>query len=45
MRLDLRELIFNPERRLPFRLELETDRMDFPSVKEYLNPPVAEGIV
>ncbi|MBO6039825.1 MAG: DUF177 domain-containing protein [Oscillospiraceae bacterium] len=45
MRLDLRELIVNPERRLPFRLELETDRMDFPSVKEYLNPPVAEGIV
>ena len=45
MRLDLRELIVNPERRLPFRLELETDNLDFPSVQEYLNPPVAEGVV
>ncbi len=45
MRLDLRELIVNPARRLPFRLELETDRLDFPSVKGYLCPPVAEGVV
>ena len=27
MRLDLRELIVNPELRLPFRAELETDRL------------------
>ena len=45
MRLDLRELIVNPALRLPFHLELETDNLDFPSVCEYLNPPVAEGVV
>ena len=44
MRLDLRELIVNPELRLPFRTEMETDRLDFPSVKKYLTPPVAEGL-
>jgi uncharacterized protein len=44
MRLDLRALIVNPEVRLPFRVEMETDRLDFPSVKEYLEPPVAEGL-
>ena len=45
MRLDLRELIVNPEARLPFRTELEVDRLSFPSVKEYLTPPSAEGEV
>ena len=45
MRLDLRELIVNPEARIPFRTELETDRLSFPSVKEYLAPPQAEGII
>ncbi|MBQ6609385.1 MAG: DUF177 domain-containing protein [Oscillospiraceae bacterium] len=45
MRLDLRELIVNPEARLPFRTELETDRLSFPSVKKYLSPPRAEGTV
>ena len=45
MRLDLRELIVNPEARIPFRTELETDRLSFPSVKEYLTPPRAEGVV
>ena len=45
MRLDLRELIVNPERRLPFHLELETGNLDFPSVREYLHPPVADGVV
>ena len=45
MRLDLRELIVNPERRLPFRLELETDNLDFPSVQEYLNPLVIGAYV
>lgn len=45
MRLDLRELIVNPERRLPFRLELETGNLDFPSVREYLRAPVADGVV
>ena len=45
MRLDLRELIVNPEVRLPFRVELETENLDFASVKEYLTPPVAEGLI
>ena len=45
MRLDLRDLIVNPEMRLPFHTELETDNLDFPSVKEYLHPPVADGLI
>ena len=45
MRLDLRDVIVNPSVRLPFRIELETENLDFPSVKEYLSPPIAEGIV
>ena len=45
MRLDLRELIVNPEVRLPFRAELETDILDFPSIKQYLAAPAAEGFV
>ncbi|MBQ9664448.1 MAG: DUF177 domain-containing protein [Oscillospiraceae bacterium] len=45
MRLDLRELIVNPDVRLPFRVELETDGLDFPSVKEYPVPPMAEGLI
>ena len=45
MQLDLRELILNPAVHLPFRLTLEEDRLDFPAVKEYLSPPVAEGVI
>ena len=45
MLLDLRELIANPSVRLPFRFHLEEDRLDFPAVKEYLTPPLAEGII
>ena len=45
MRLDLRELIVNPSSRIPFRTELDTDGLDFPSVKAYLSAPTAEGIV
>ena len=45
MLLDLRELIANPVVRKPFRLELEEDRLDFPAVKAYLDPPLAEGII
>ena len=45
MRLDLRELMVSPGARLPFRLELETDRLDFPAVKAYRSPPLAEGVV
>ena len=45
MLLDLRELIANPVVRKPFRLELEEDRLDFPAVKAYLDPPLAEGVI
>ncbi len=44
MRVDLRELIVNPSVRLPFHIDLETEGLDFPSVKEYLNSPTAEGL-
>ena len=45
MRLDLRDVIVNPSLRLPIRVELETEDLDFPSVKGYRSPPVAEGVV
>ncbi|MCR5135652.1 MAG: DUF177 domain-containing protein [Oscillospiraceae bacterium] len=45
MRLDVRDVIINPSVRLPFRIELETENLDFPSVKGYLAPPVAEGVI
>ena len=45
MLLDLRELIANPVVRKPFRLELEEGRLDFPAVKAYLDPPLAEGVI
>ncbi|MBR0162040.1 MAG: DUF177 domain-containing protein [Oscillospiraceae bacterium] len=45
MRLDLRELIVNPSSRIPFETELDTERLDFPSVKAYLSAPTAEGVV
>ena len=45
MLLDLRELIANPVVRKPFRLELEEDRLDFPAVKAYRDPPLAEGVI
>ena len=45
MRLDLREIIVVPGSSLPFACELETERLDFPSVKEYRSKPRAEGRV
>ena len=44
MLLDLRELMLNPSLRLPFRAELETERLDFPAVKAYPTQPFAEGV-
>ena len=44
MRFDLRELIVNPSSRIPFQTELDTDGLDFPSVKAYLSAPKAEGV-
>ena len=45
MRLDLREIIEVPGGSVPFSCELETDRLDFPSVRAYLSKPRAEGRV
>lgn len=45
MRLDLREIIEIPGGSVPFQCELETDRLDFPSVRAYKAKPRAEGRV
>ena len=45
MRLDLREIIFVPGASVPFDCELETEGLDFPSVKAYTTKPRAEGRV
>ena len=45
MRMDLRELMLYPSVRLPFRVSLETDNLNFPSVLRYPHPPEAEGVV
>jgi len=45
MKLDLREIIEMPGTSVPFRCELETERLDHPSVLEYTSPPTAEGRV
>lgn len=45
MRLDLREIIEIPGGSIPFNCELETDRLDFPSVRAYRAKPRAEGRV
>ena len=45
MRLDLREILYVPGASIPFSCELETERLDFPSVKAYRSAPRAEGRV
>ncbi|MBO6039652.1 MAG: DUF177 domain-containing protein [Oscillospiraceae bacterium] len=45
MRLDLREILVNPSVRLPFAVDLNTERLVFPSVKSYPAAPHAEGVV
>ena len=45
MRLNLREIIEVPGGELPFACELETERLDFPSVLRYRDRPHAEGRV
>ena len=45
MRLDLREIIEIPGASVPFACELETERLDFPSVAAYKAPPRAAGRV
>ena len=45
MRLDLREILYVPGASIPFACELDTERLDFPSVKAYRAAPRAEGRV
>ena len=45
MRLNLREIIEIPGGSVPFSCELETEGLDFPSIREYLTKPYAEGRV
>ena len=45
MRLDLREIIEVPGGSLPFTCELDTGRLDFPSVRSYRSRPHAQGRV
>ena len=45
MRLNLSAIIEMPGGSLPFECELETDALDFPSVKAYPSKPHAEGRV
>ena len=45
MKLDLREILDSPGARLPFEQELNTDRLDFGSVEEYVGPITARGEV
>ena len=43
MRLNLSAIIEMPGSSLPFECELETDNLDFPSVRAYPSKPHAEG--
>ena len=45
MRLNLREIIEIPGGSVPFECELDTEGLDFPSIKEYKRRPYAEGRV
>lgn len=45
MRLNLREIIEIPGGSVPFACELETEGLDFPSVRAYKSRPRAEGRV
>ena len=45
MRLNLREIIEMPGGSVPFHCELETEGLLFPSIKQYLAPPFADGRV
>ncbi len=45
MKLDLRKIMDNPGGSIPFECELETERLDFPAVSEYVKKPYAKGRV
>ena len=45
MKLNLREIIDVPGGRVPFSVDLDAERLSFPSVARYLKVPHAEGVV
>ena len=45
MLLDLRQIIEVPGKSVPFKCELNTEGLEFDSIKEYKTPPTAEGRV
>ena len=45
MGIRLHDIIITPGAELPFRQELAVDRLDFPSVLEYIQLPVGEGVI
>lgn len=45
MRLNLREIIEIPGGSIPFECELDTENLDFPSIKEYKGKPHSQGRV
>ena len=45
MSVDLRGLIRTPGARLPFRQTLSVERLSFPAVLSYPEPPVGEGVI
>lgn len=45
MKLDLREILDTPGAKLPFEQELDTERLDFDSVEEYMGPIEARGVI
>ena len=45
MSINLRELIRTPGARLSFRHELNCERLFFPAVLSFIEPPVGEGVI
>lgn len=45
MRLNLCEIIEIPGKSLPFKCELETERLLIPAIKSFVSPPSAEGVI
>ena len=45
MSINLHELILNPGKKLPFRRELSTERLQVPGVAAYTSPVVGEGVI
>ena len=43
--IDLHELILRPGTSMAFRQELSTERLDFPAVLAYIDPPMGEGVI